>query len=54
MNQKLLERHIFGGKDLSKDFPEYGQSALYCISELTTEEEIETLKSALEEIVRGC
>ena len=54
VNQKLLERHIFGGQDLSKDFPEYGQSALYCISELTTEEEIETLKSALEEIVRGC
>ncbi len=54
INQKLLEKHIFGGKDLSKDFPQYGQSALYCISELTTEEEIENLKTALEEIVRGC
>lgn len=54
VNKKLLEKKIFGGKDLSKDFPQYGQSALYCISELTTEEEIENLKTALEEIVRGC
>ncbi|MGN1267444.1 MAG: aminomethyl-transferring glycine dehydrogenase subunit GcvPA [Dorea sp.] len=54
INKKLLEKKIFGGKDLSEDFPQYGQSALYCISELTTEEEIETLKTALEEIVRGC
>ena len=54
INKKLLEKRIFGGKDLSKDFPQYGQSALYCMSELTTEEEIENLKTALEEIVRGC
>ena len=32
INQALLSKHIFGGKDLSKDFPQYGQSALYCIS----------------------
>lgn len=54
INRILLANRIFGGKDLSKDFPQYGQSALYCISELTTEEEIENLKAALAEAVRGC
>lgn len=53
INQELLKYKIFGGKDLSGDFPQYGQSALYCISELTTEEEIESLRSALEEVTGG-
>lgn len=53
INQELLKYKIFGGKDLSEDFPQYGQSALYCISELTLEEEIESLKNALEEVTGG-
>ncbi len=53
INQSLLKKQIFGGKDISRDFPQYGQSALYCISELTTEDEIGSLKEALTEIVRG-
>ena len=47
INAALLEKKIFGGKDLSGDFPQYGQSALYCISEVTSEEEIEALAEAL-------
>lgn len=54
INATLLEKKIFGGKDLSTDFPELGQSALYCVSELTTKEEIEQLANALAEITRGC
>ncbi len=54
VNKALLEKKIFGGKDLSKDFESLGQSALYCVSELTTEEEIEKLAQALAEITRGC
>jgi glycine dehydrogenase subunit 1 len=54
VNQALLKKQIFGGKDLSKDFPQYGQSALYCISELTTEDEIRALKDGLSDIIRGC
>lgn len=53
INRELLAHRIFGGKDLSKDFPQYGQSALYCISELTTEEEIEKLRTALTAITEG-
>lgn len=54
INKALLEKKIFGGKDLSRDFENLGQSALYCVSELTTEEEIEQLAQALAEITRGC
>lgn len=54
INKALLDYHIFGGKDLSKDFPQFSQSALYCVSELTTEQEIRQLTDALTKIVRGC
>ena len=33
VNESLLEKGIFGGKDLSAEFPELGQSALYCVTE---------------------
>lgn len=54
INQALLGEKIFGGKDLSKDFPQLGQSALYCVSELTTAGDIEHLAEVLHRIVRGC
>ena len=53
INKTLLEEHIFGGKDLSQDFEELGQSALYCVSELTTADEIDHLAEALRTIVAG-
>ena len=30
INNGLLDRNIFGGKDLSSEFPKLGESALYC------------------------
>ena len=53
INEKLLDYHIFGGKDLSNDFPEMGQCALYCCSEMTGTEEIKSLKEALEKVLGG-
>ena len=47
VNQALLDHHIFGGKDLSADFPALGQSALVCISEITSAQEIDALAEAL-------
>jgi len=41
---------IVGGKDLSREYPELGQSSLYCVTELHTLEDIERLISALGEI----
>ncbi len=51
INKSLLENRIFGGKDLSKEFPKLGQSALYCVTEVKTQEEIDRLVSVLKEAI---
>jgi glycine dehydrogenase subunit 1 len=51
VNQRLLEHQIQGGKDLSKEFPELGQAALFCVTEIHSKEQIQHLANALEEIV---
>jgi glycine dehydrogenase subunit 1 len=52
VNAALLRRGIFGGKDLSTEFPELGESMLVCITEIHSQEDIESLVSALQEVVR--
>lgn len=47
INKALLNYGIFGGKDLSREFPELGQSALYCVTEIHMKEDIDKLVSAL-------
>jgi glycine dehydrogenase subunit 1 len=43
-----LRRHgIFGGKDLSPEFPELGEAALYCFTEIHTQADIDRLAEAL-------
>jgi len=57
INESLLEEGIFGGKDLSSDFPELGQSALYCVTEIHTKKDIDTLAEALKRCTgrqKGC
>ena len=49
INDALRAKGIFGGKDLSGDFPELGQSALYCVTEVHTLSDIERLAGALNE-----
>jgi glycine dehydrogenase subunit 1 len=51
INRALLERKIFGGKDLSLDFPELGQSALYSFTEIHSKSDIDRLAAALREVV---
>lgn len=51
VNRYLLKHKIFGGKDVSKEFPMFGQSALFCISEITTAEEIDYLCDVLRQAV---
>lgn len=53
VNAVLAERGIFGGKDLSADFPGLGASALYCVTEVHTADDIDALVSALTEAVTG-
>lgn len=52
INTALLKHRIFGGKDLSREFPELGQCALYCVSELTSQDEMDRLVSAVARIVK--
>jgi glycine dehydrogenase subunit 1 len=51
INRALLTRGVFGGKDLTREFPQLGKSALYCVTEVHTKEDIDTLVSALREVV---
>lgn len=51
LNAALLERGIFGGKDLSREFPALGESALYCVTETHTKEDIDRLVEALSEVI---
>jgi len=51
INEALLAREIFGGKDLTQEFPALGNSALYCVTEVHTKEDMDRLVSALKEVV---
>jgi len=50
VNAALLKQNIFGGIDLSRHFPELGQSALYCVTEMHSTEDIDRLAAALAEV----
>jgi glycine dehydrogenase subunit 1 len=47
INKALLGHNIFGGKDISKEFPELGASALYCVTEMHSQDDIKKLTNAL-------
>ncbi len=53
VNQALLAHGIFGGVDLSARFPELGQSALFCVTEVHTKEDLDRLAEAVGEAVAG-
>ncbi|MFN0044831.1 MAG: aminomethyl-transferring glycine dehydrogenase, partial [Alphaproteobacteria bacterium] len=52
IDEALRARGIFGGKNLSREFPELGQSALYCVTEIHDRADIDRLARSLAEIVR--
>ena len=52
INKALLGKEIFGGKDISREFPHLGQSALYCVTEIHTCEDIDRLAAALAEVTK--
>ncbi len=52
INRALLAQGIFGGKDLSREFPELGSSALYCFTEVHRQADIDRLVAAVKEAVR--
>jgi glycine dehydrogenase subunit 1 len=52
INGALRERGIFGGVDLSQLYPELGQSALVCVTEVHTKADIDDLADQLAEVLR--
>ncbi len=51
INKAILRHKIFGGKDLTKEFPELGNSTLYCVTEVHTKDDIDRLANTLKEAV---
>ena len=52
INQALLEKGVFGGKDISREFPELGQSGLYCVTEVHSQADIDRLIEILMEVTK--
>lgn len=51
INAALRQRSVFGGHDLSREFPELGQCALYCVTEVHGKAEIDRLATTLQEVL---
>jgi len=49
VHKGLLNRRIHGGKYLGKEFPQLGETALYCVTEMHTKADIDLLVSAISE-----
>ncbi len=52
INKALREKNIFGGKDLSKEFQELENCALYCVTEIHTKVDIDSLIQALKDCLK--
>jgi glycine dehydrogenase subunit 1 len=50
INRGLRAHGIFGGKDLSGEFPDWGQTALYCVTELHSQADIDRLAHAIADV----
>jgi len=52
INKCLLERNIFGGFDLSSEFSELDNCALFCVTEIHARDDIDSLVHVLKECLR--
>ena len=50
INDHLLKQGIIGGYDLGKDYPDFAQHMLICITEMNSREEIDALVDGLREV----
>lgn len=51
INKILLSEGIFGGKNISEEFPHLGQAALYCVTEIHTQRDIDRLANVLARVL---
>ena len=52
VNAALLRSGIQGGKDINSEFPQFGNSALYCVTEVHSAEDIDRLGDSMRRIMR--
>lgn len=52
MHKQLLKRKIHGGKIIVNEYPEFGNSAIFCFTELHSKDDINLLIQSLKEILR--
>jgi len=52
VNKRLIDHRIFGGKGVTSEFPELGNSALYAVTEIHTKDDLDRLARSLEAILR--
>jgi glycine cleavage system P protein (glycine dehydrogenase) subunit 1 len=50
LNKSLLSHGVHGGKSLVQDFPELGESALFCVTEVHSAESIDRLRLLIEKL----
>jgi len=53
IHRELLKRGIHGGKIIKNEFPELGETSLYCVTEIHSIEDMDKLVEALTEISRS-
>jgi glycine dehydrogenase subunit 1 len=51
INKSLLSYNIFGGRDLSSEFPDMGQCALYCVTEIHTQNGMDKLVKSMKTVI---
>ncbi|MFX1363125.1 MAG: aminomethyl-transferring glycine dehydrogenase, partial [Promethearchaeota archaeon] len=53
IQRSLLELGVHGGRIISEEFPEFGETSLFCVTEIHTKNDILKLVDALSEIAGG-
>ncbi|MBE0526456.1 MAG: glycine dehydrogenase, partial [Candidatus Thorarchaeota archaeon] len=53
VHEGLLHHGLQGGKILNRDFPGLGESMLFCVTEIHTQQDIDKLVQTVEDIVRN-
>ena len=53
LHKSLLGQGVHGGKSLVKDFPELGESALFCVTEATSSESNDRLRLLMEKLLEA-
>lgn len=53
VNGSLLEAGVQGGLDVSRHFPELGQTALYCFTEVHSRKDIDMLADKLRQVLEA-